>query len=73
MCPIMIDQMNANAWDLGGFPCHKKNPNNCILTCASKEQNANDCVGFEMMRDNQNAVEVKHPEVVSSFDELMRF
>jgi len=75
LCHIMVDQMEDNAQYLKGFPCHMKNPNNDILTCESPAQNANDCSGFKRMRENQMAgYDVTlHPDVVSSFDELMNY
>jgi len=72
MDAILVDQMGANADFLGGFPCHTINPGNCILTCASPATNANDCVGYRMMRENLTEPLNIHPEVVGCFDELMR-
>lgn len=72
MCHIMVDQMEANTYDLKGFPCHKLNPGNDILTCVSPKENANDCVGYKLMLVNRTEIVSVHPEVVGSFDELMK-
>lgn len=72
LCPIMVDQMEINAIDLAGFPCHKRNPGNDILTCSSPEKNADDCIGYSRMRMNQKSNITVHPEVVGCFDELMQ-
>jgi len=66
---MLVDQMAVNAEYLQGFPCHKRNPGKDILTCESPEPNANDCVGYRMMRVNGGAAADAHPEVVGSFDE----
>ena len=72
MCEILIDQMHSNAIDLKGFPCHKTNPGNDILTCATTEENANDCFGYKRMLENQENIDEVHPDVVGCFDELIK-
>ena len=71
MCAIMVDQMEDNAQYLKGFPRHKLNPGNDILTCESPEANANDCMGYKMMLENRESDSIVHPDVVNLFDELI--
>jgi len=67
----LVQQMQASAESLGGFPCHMKNPGNDILTCVSAEANANDCVGYRWMLENLTSPDDVHPDIVGCFDELI--
>lgn len=66
----LVQQMQANAEALEGFPCHMRNPGNDILSCPSKERNANDCVGFHRMQVNVASMVTVHPDFVGCFDEM---
>ncbi|WP_454727966.1 MULTISPECIES: hypothetical protein [Cupriavidus] len=68
----LVDQMPANAEAIGGFTCHMRHPDNDILSCRSREENANDCVGYQRMLANLPAPEDVHPDFVGCFDELIR-
>jgi hypothetical protein len=48
------------------FSCHAKHPDRNIFSI--KDMEHNDCIGFEMMKEN-HIIKNKHPQVVNCFNE----